>query len=170
MFNRLQFPLRLLPAFIADREILHLVRQQQHQLLAALLKGSAEHERLADGRNFGTAPRRFLRSLEQREENVLRFLMELLPCLLIGFWVGRKHQELSVRLAAPLVRFGVPISVMGLLLKGGLSGEMLVAALLWRTHETSQFFSKEKISLSNTTLLLIAQQCRISCKHQLARL
>ena len=61
---------------------------------------------------------------------MLRFLMELLPCLLIGFWVGRKHQELSVRLAAPLVRFGVPISVMGLLLKGGLSGEMLVAAFL----------------------------------------
>ena len=56
--------------------------------------------------------------------------MELLPCLLIGFWLGRKHQELSVRLASPLVRFGVPISVMGLLLKGGLSAEMVVAAFL----------------------------------------
>ena len=56
--------------------------------------------------------------------------MELLPCLLIGFWMGRRHQELSVRLALPLVRFGVPISVMGLLLKGGLSSEMLVSAFL----------------------------------------
>ena len=59
---------------------------------------------------------------------MLRFLLELVPCLLIGFWAGRRHRALSSRLASPLVRFGVPISVMGLLLKGGLSGEMLQAA------------------------------------------
>ena len=59
---------------------------------------------------------------------MLRFLLELVPCLLIGFWAGRRHQTLSTRLASPLVRFGVPISVMGLLLKGGLSGDMLQAA------------------------------------------
>ncbi len=41
---------------------------------------------------------------------------------------GRRHETLSTRLAAPLVRFGVPISVMGLLLKGGLSSDMLQAA------------------------------------------
>ena len=59
---------------------------------------------------------------------MLRFLLELVPCLLIGFWAGRRHRALSSRLASPLVRFGVPISVMGLLLKGGLSSEMLQAA------------------------------------------
>ena len=59
---------------------------------------------------------------------MLRFLLELVPCLLIGFWAGRRHRALSSCLASPLVRFGVPISVMGLLLKGGLSGEMLQAA------------------------------------------
>ena len=59
---------------------------------------------------------------------MLRFVLELVPCLLIGFWAGRRHRALSSRLASPLVRFGVPISVMGLLLKGGLSGEMLQAA------------------------------------------
>ena len=62
------------------------------------------------------------------EVPILRFLLELVPSLLIGFWAGRRHQTLSTRLAAPLVRFGVPISVMGLLLKGGLSGDMLQAA------------------------------------------
>ena len=62
------------------------------------------------------------------KEPILRFLLELVPSLLIGFWAGRRHQTLSTRLAAPLVRFGVPISVMGLLLKGGLSGDMLQAA------------------------------------------
>ena len=59
---------------------------------------------------------------------MLRFLLELVPSLLIGFWAGRRHETLSTRLASPLVRFGVPISVMGLLLKGGLSGDMLQAA------------------------------------------
>ena len=66
---------------------------------------------------------------------MLRFLLELVPSLLIGFWAGRRHETLSTRLAAPLVRFGVPISVMGLLLKGGLSGDMLQAAglVFWST-------------------------------------
>ena len=59
---------------------------------------------------------------------MLRFLLELVPSLLIGFWAGGRHETLSTRLAAPLVRFGVPVSVMGLLLKGGLSGDMLQAA------------------------------------------
>ena len=59
---------------------------------------------------------------------MLRFLLELLPCLLIGVWAGRRHPALSGRLAKPLVRFGVPLSVMGLLLKGGLSLEMLTSA------------------------------------------
>ena len=59
---------------------------------------------------------------------MLRFLLELVPPLLIGFWAGGRHGTLSTRLASPLVRFGVPISVMGLLLKGGLSGDMVQAA------------------------------------------
>ena len=41
---------------------------------------------------------------------MLRFLLELVPSLLIGFWAGRRHETLSTRLASPLVRFGVPIS------------------------------------------------------------
>ncbi|OUW68969.1 MAG: malate transporter, partial [Synechococcus sp. TMED205] len=57
-------------------------------------------------------------------------LLSLIPCLLVGFWIGGRHPDLSGRLALPLVRFGVPLSVMGLLLKGGLSGQMLQAALL----------------------------------------
>ena len=61
---------------------------------------------------------------------MLRFLLEVLPALLLGFWVGRRHPALSGRLAMPLVRFGVPISVMGLLLRGGLGGEMVVASAL----------------------------------------
>ena len=62
---------------------------------------------------------------------MLRFLLELLPCLLVGFWCGGcVHPGLSVRLAQPLVRFGVPLSVMGLLLRGGLTDAVLKAAVL----------------------------------------
>ena len=61
---------------------------------------------------------------------MLRFLLELLPCLLVGFWCGGRHPGLSVRLAQPLVRFGVPLSVMGLLLRGGLTDAVLKAAVL----------------------------------------
>ena len=66
--------------------------------------------------------------MEMPVPTMLRFLLELVPSLLIGFWAGGRHETLSSRLASPLVRFGVPISVMGLLLKGGLSSEMLQAA------------------------------------------
>ena len=61
---------------------------------------------------------------------MLLFLLELLPALLLGFWGGRRHPGLSAHLAMPLVRFGVPVSVMGLLLRGGLGGEMVLAAAL----------------------------------------
>ena len=61
---------------------------------------------------------------------MLRFLLWLLPSLLIGFWCGRRRPNLSARLAIPVVHFGVPISVMGLLLRGGLGGQMVLAAAL----------------------------------------
>ena len=48
--------------------------------------------------------------------------------MLIGFWIGGQHPNLAGRFAVPLVRFGVPISVMGLLLKSGLHGDVLQAA------------------------------------------
>ena len=59
---------------------------------------------------------------------MLRLLLELLPALVLGFWLGRQRPRIAQRIAAPLVRFGVPISVIGLLLKGGLSLQMLEAA------------------------------------------
>ena len=61
---------------------------------------------------------------------LLPLLLELLPCLLIGYWIGGSSPDLSGRVAAPLVRYGIPLSVMGLLLKGGLSSKMLLAAVI----------------------------------------
>ena len=61
---------------------------------------------------------------------MLSFLLELVPSLLFGFWLGGRQPDLSTRLAQPLVRFGVPLSVMGLLLRGGLTGAVLKAAVV----------------------------------------
>ncbi len=57
-------------------------------------------------------------------------MIELVPCLLIGFLIGRRYTNLPGQLAVPLVRFGVPFSVMGLLLKGGLTPRMVLAGLI----------------------------------------
>lgn len=69
---------------------------------------------------------------------IVRLFAELIPSLALGFWIGRIKPQWTRPLATPLVRFGVPMSVMGLLLKGGLSwnlaGIALTAALaigLW---------------------------------------
>jgi len=51
---------------------------------------------------------------------ILRLFSELLPLLVIGYLIGRFNSGLSSQIAPPLVNFGVPISLMGLLLKSGL--------------------------------------------------
>lgn len=61
---------------------------------------------------------------------MLRFAFELLPCLLIGLLIGRVFPSLPGRLAPPLIHWGVPISLVGLLLRSGLRSELLVSALM----------------------------------------
>jgi predicted permease len=61
---------------------------------------------------------------------VLRFALELLPCLAVGLFLGRILPELPARLAPPLVRWGVPISLVGLLLRSGLHSDLLIAGLM----------------------------------------
>jgi predicted permease len=64
---------------------------------------------------------------------VLRFAVELLPCLLLGLGLGRWRPGLPARLAPPLVHWGVPISMVGLLLRAGLHRDLAVAAGLAAT-------------------------------------
>jgi predicted permease len=61
---------------------------------------------------------------------VLRFACELLPPLVLGLLLGLRQPELPGRLVVPLVRWGVPVSLVGLLLRAGLHAELLVAALM----------------------------------------
>ena len=60
---------------------------------------------------------------------ILRLFAELVPSLALGFCIGRIKPHWTRPLATPLVRVGVPISVMGLLLKGGLTWNLAGMAL-----------------------------------------
>ena len=61
---------------------------------------------------------------------MVRFAIELLPCLLLGVLLRRRWPSLPARLAPPLMHWGVPVSMVGLLLRSGLSRELLASALL----------------------------------------
>lgn len=63
----------------------------------------------------------------------MAFLLELVPPLLLGLGLARRCPQLAGRLAPPLVRWGVPFSLMGLLLRSGLQwryAEVLLLAVL----------------------------------------
>jgi predicted permease len=61
---------------------------------------------------------------------VLRFVSELIPSLLVGLLLGLRFPQLSSRLAAPLVNWGVPLSLVGLLLRSGMGRELLVSGAM----------------------------------------
>jgi len=57
-----------------------------------------------------------------------RLLLELGPCLLLGLLLARRFPALPAALAPPLLHWGVPLSLVGLLLKAGFRQETLPAA------------------------------------------
>jgi predicted permease len=61
---------------------------------------------------------------------VLRFASELIPALLVGLLLGLRFPQLPSRLAPSLVRWGVPFSLVGLLLRSGMGRELVVAGVM----------------------------------------
>lgn len=61
---------------------------------------------------------------------MLRFLLELVPCLGLGVLLGMRFPGLPGRLAPPLINWGIPISLVALLLRAGFQAELLTAALM----------------------------------------
>ena len=58
---------------------------------------------------------------------ILRLFSELLPLLACGVLIGRFKQGFASQIAPPLINFGVPVSLMGLLLKSGLDWALFQA-------------------------------------------
>jgi len=50
--------------------------------------------------------------------------------LIFGFFLGKKNPNISIYIARPLIRFGIPLSVMGLLLKEGIDINLVKSAFL----------------------------------------
>jgi len=50
--------------------------------------------------------------------------------LIFGFFLGKKNPKISKYIARPLIRFGIPLSVMGLLLKEGIDINLIKSAFL----------------------------------------
>ncbi|MCP9932134.1 malate transporter [Cyanobium sp. AMD-g] len=61
---------------------------------------------------------------------MLRFLLELVPALGIGLLLGLRFPGLPGRLAPPLMTWGIPISLVALLLRAGFQANLLTAALM----------------------------------------
>jgi predicted permease len=60
---------------------------------------------------------------------MLRFALDLVSPLLVGLVLGWQAPRLPALLASSLVRWGIPLSLMGLLLRSGLGGDLLITGL-----------------------------------------
>ena len=61
---------------------------------------------------------------------IINLLSELIPCLLIGYLLGRFKPSFSLSVAKKLIKFGIPISLVGLLLKTGLNLKLVESGLI----------------------------------------
>ncbi len=50
--------------------------------------------------------------------------------MISGFFIGKRKPELSELIALPLIKYGIPLSVMGLLLKEGIDLDLIKSALI----------------------------------------
>ncbi len=50
--------------------------------------------------------------------------------MIIGFFIGQRKPKLSELIALPLIKYGIPLSVMGLLLKEGIDLDLIKTALI----------------------------------------
>ena len=50
--------------------------------------------------------------------------------MIFGFFIGKRRPRLSETIALPLIKYGIPLSVMGLLLKEGIDLDLIKTALI----------------------------------------
>ena len=61
---------------------------------------------------------------------IILLFAELIPCLLIGYLLGRFKENLSLKISRPLISYGIPISLTGILLKSGLKLPLIESAAI----------------------------------------
>ena len=61
---------------------------------------------------------------------LINLISQLIPCIIIGFFLSKINPNISNKFAKILINFGVPISLVGLLLKTGINIKLIYAALI----------------------------------------
>jgi len=61
---------------------------------------------------------------------IYSLFINIIPFLIFGFLLGKKNPKISKYIARPLIKFGIPLSVMGLLLKEGIDINLIKSAFL----------------------------------------
>ncbi len=61
---------------------------------------------------------------------IFSLFINIIPFLIFGFLLGKRNPKISKYIARPLIRFGIPLSVMGLLLKEGIDINLIKSAFL----------------------------------------
>ncbi len=62
--------------------------------------------------------------------DIILLLAELVPCLVIGFFLEKFKENFSLFISRPLINYGIPISLTGLLLKSGINSYLLEAMIM----------------------------------------
>ena len=61
---------------------------------------------------------------------IYSLFINIIPFLILGFFLGKRNPKFSESIAAPLIQYGIPLSVMGLLLKEGIDMDLIKTALI----------------------------------------
>ena len=61
---------------------------------------------------------------------IIYLLAELIPCLLMGYFLGKSNKNLSLSISRPLIKYGIPISLTGIILKSGIKLPLIQSSLI----------------------------------------
>ena len=61
---------------------------------------------------------------------LINLISQLIPCIIIGLFLSKINPNIANKFAKILINFGVPISLVGLLLKTGINIKLIYAALI----------------------------------------
>ena len=61
---------------------------------------------------------------------IYKLFIDIIPFLILGYFIGKIRPSASEKISQSLIKFGIPISVMGLLLKAGISIDLIHSAVL----------------------------------------
>ena len=75
-------------------------------------------------------PPREVGLLKKQTNTIYSLFINIIPFLIFGFFIGKIKPKISESIALSLIKYGIPLSVMGLLLKEGIDIDLIKTALI----------------------------------------